>query len=134
MIDGARKDLRRNALGSAAGASQDIAWDVHDSGNVYREQGKYQEALPLYERDLAFWHKQGNPPFHIGWLRYDIGQIYYQLEQWGEAQSWYEKALDAFEKVRYVLGSGHVKMNWSQWNALCSVRRKLSRSYRWHRR
>ena len=32
------------------------------------------------------------------------------LEQWGEAQSWYEKALDAFDKVRYVFGIGHVKI------------------------
>lgn len=98
------------SIGEEEGTSQDMAQAFHDIGNVYREQGKFREALPLYERNLEFWRHHGDPLFPTGWLRYDIGQICYQLGEWNEAQSWYEKALDAFDKVRFVDGIGHAKI------------------------
>jgi tetratricopeptide (TPR) repeat protein len=85
-----------------------IAWIYHDIGNVYREQGHYDDALKLYQQDLDLWRSLGNSPFRVGWLNYDIGQIYRDQGKFQEALQKLKIALQIFQDVKYLYGIAHV--------------------------
>jgi tetratricopeptide (TPR) repeat protein len=90
-------------------AREVIAWIYHDVGNVYREQGRYEDALKLYLQSLDIWHEIGESAFRVGWLNYDIGQIYRDQGKYQEALQRFEYALQTFDKVKYIYGVAHAK-------------------------
>ncbi len=60
---------------------------VFDNANQLQQEGKFQEALPLY---LIIETTSTLPS---STLFYNMGNCYYQLEEWAYARAYFEKAL-----------------------------------------
>ena len=78
---------------------------LNNLAELYREQGKYEEAEPLYRRAIAIGEKVLGPehPRLAIWLN-NLALLYLALGKYGEAEPLYRRSLGIFEKV---LGKGH---------------------------
>jgi tetratricopeptide (TPR) repeat protein len=91
-------------------AQASIALIYLDIGGIYREQGLYSEALAAYEKDLEILDTLGDPPYHVGWLDYNMGHALFGQKKWHEAEDRFEDALHYFEKMQHVSGIAHAKI------------------------
>jgi tetratricopeptide (TPR) repeat protein len=78
----------------------DVATSLNNLASLYKSQGKYEQALPLYERSLAIWEKV------LGEHHPNTAMSYWHLAVWHqnqanniEAKQFYEKALNVFQQV-----------------------------------
>ena len=85
----------------------DVAYPLHGLANLYREQGKYAQAEPLYQRALRIWEQQLGPEHP------ETAEIIHDLARFREAQDnceetsvWYTRALAVREQT---LGAQHPK-------------------------
>lgn len=82
----------------------------HGMGNVHRERGLYNKAMEFYQQELDVWHAFGDPPGHVGWVTYDMGQVLFGQGKLEEAQRKFKEALQLFENMQYISGIAHTKI------------------------
>jgi tetratricopeptide (TPR) repeat protein len=58
----------------------------------------------------TFWRELKNPYNRIGWLTYNIGEVYRDQGRLQEAFEQFEEALQIFSRMQYVYGMAHVKI------------------------
>jgi tetratricopeptide (TPR) repeat protein len=82
-----------------------LASSLNNLGSLYKDQGKYGEALPLYQRALALTEKiLGSEHINVATYLDNLGVLYQHQRAYGEALPLHQRALAIFEKV---LGAEH---------------------------
>jgi tetratricopeptide (TPR) repeat protein len=82
-----------------------LATIVSVLARIYRAQGRYAEAEPLYQRSLAIFEKALGPE-HTGLAKTlgSLAKLYYRQGKYAKAEPLYQRALAIYEKA---LGPGH---------------------------
>ncbi len=82
-----------------------LATSLNDLGEVYRLQGKYAEAEPLYKRSLAIKEKALGPDHpRVATSLNNLGLVYHARGRYAEAEPLHKRALAIREKA---LGPEH---------------------------
>ncbi|PQE10720.1 hypothetical protein CJF32_00009819 [Rutstroemia sp. NJR-2017a WRK4] len=78
----------------------DIAWECHNLGLLYADQGKLVEAEQMYQRALQDYEKTWGPE-HTSTLDTvnNLGNLYTDQGKLVEAEQMYQRALQGYEKV-----------------------------------
>ena len=85
--------------------SEETANSLNNLANLYLNQGKYEEALPLYLRALEIWENVlGKEHPNVATSLNNLAILYYSQGKYEEALPLYLRALEIFEKV---LGKEH---------------------------
>jgi tetratricopeptide (TPR) repeat protein len=86
----------------------DVATTLNDMANLLKSQGKYEEALPLYQRALAIYQKSLGPehPWMATTLN-NMAILHYSQGKYEEALPLYQRALAIYQKS---LGPEHPSM------------------------
>jgi CHAT domain-containing protein len=78
----------------------DVASSLNNLANLYRVQGKYGEAEPLYERSLAISEKAVGPEHpYVAQSLNNLANLYRVQGKYGEAEPLYKRALAIREKA-----------------------------------
>jgi tetratricopeptide (TPR) repeat protein len=104
---GAQKELRdltsqfEGLLGSLKNLnSPEMAEGMGRLAELYRSQGRYSEAEPLYERSLSIWEKQlGADHPDVATSLNNLALLYYSQGRYSEAEPLYGRSLSILEKV-----------------------------------
>ncbi len=74
-------------------------------GQIYSHQGRYDEALTLYQQAQTFYAQTYSSALAKGDLLYNMGQLYEAQGQLEEALTAYQQAMDSIDTVRTLAGS-----------------------------
>ncbi|MCB1033038.1 MAG: serine/threonine protein kinase [Acidobacteria bacterium] len=97
------EDLAREALGileakgeldtlAAAGTWRSLA-------NTFRKQGRYEEALPYYEKVRALEEALAADSYEAGMTLYNLGIVLVQLARYDEAEPVYKRCLEIWKET-----------------------------------
>ena len=82
-----------------------VAQTLNNLAKLYRTQGKYTEAEPLYQRSLAIWEKALGPEHpNVATSLNNLALLYGTQGKYAEAEPLYQRSLAIVEKV---LGPEH---------------------------
>jgi tetratricopeptide (TPR) repeat protein len=96
------RELRERHLGPE---HPEVATSLNDLAELYRTQGQYAQAGPLYQRALAIREKALGPEHpHVATSLNDLGELYHAQGQYAQARPLYQRALAIREKT---LGPEH---------------------------
>jgi tetratricopeptide (TPR) repeat protein len=94
--------IREKALGPE---HPDVATSLNNLAELYRDQGQYGAAEPLYKRSLAILEKALGPQhIYVGYSLGNLAGLYKDQGQYGAAEPLYKRALAILEKA---LGPEH---------------------------
>ena len=85
-----------------------MAASLNNLALLYKDQGKYADAEPLYQRALAIWEDALGPAHpDVATSLNNLAGLYYAQGQYAEAEPLYRRALAIWEKA---LGPEHPKV------------------------
>src|ERR1051326_6301612 len=94
--------LREKALGAD---HPDVATSLISLAGLYREQGHYGDAEPLYRRSLAIYEKALGPDHpYVATSLNNLAELYNAQGRHGDAEPLYQRSLAIYEKA---LGADH---------------------------
>ena len=86
--------------------SESLEWaadTINNIGEVYREQGKYAEAISWNERALRTKEREfGGDHVNLATTLHDIGLVYKAVAKSVSAKSYFERAAKLFKESRGV--------------------------------
>jgi Tfp pilus assembly protein PilF len=85
-----------------------LATSLNELALLYRHQGRYEEAEPLYKRALAIREKALGPDHpRVATVLNNLGTLYYAQDRYAEAEPLIKRALAIYEKA---LGADHPRV------------------------
>jgi len=91
------------ACAEKAGNRAGVAQTLHNLGNVYYQQGKWQEAIAAYEQSLQTKRELGNV-HGVALTLGNLGNVYSNQGKWQEAIATYEQSLQTKRELGDVHG------------------------------
>ena len=77
-----------------------MATSLNNLAVLYRNQGKYAEAEPLYQRSLAIWEKAlGKDHPDVATSLNNLAVLYHNQGKYAEAEPLYQRSLAIKEKA-----------------------------------
>ena len=76
-----------------------VATSLNNLAELYRVQGNYSEAEPLYQRSLAIWEKVlGSEHPSVATSLNNLAELYTDQGNYSEAEPLYQRSLAIYEK------------------------------------
>ncbi|MBO0790394.1 MAG: tetratricopeptide repeat protein, partial [Ktedonobacteraceae bacterium] len=76
----------------------EVAETLNGLANLYRDQGKYEQAEPLYQRALDIRKQQGPTHPHTAFTLHDLANMYWDQGKYQQADPLYQQALAICEQ------------------------------------
>ena len=99
------KALLKKAIDLQTEQPQPLATSLNDLAGLYRSMGRYEEALPLYQRSLSICEEQlgANHPYTATSL-FNLAVLYHQTQRPTDALTTLQRAIKIY---RQTLGNDH---------------------------
>eukprot|EP00976_Prorocentrum_cordatum_P081248 1184321-Prorocentrum_minimum.AAC.3 len=93
-------ELAKNAHGEE---HPDVALALYDLACLYQDMGKYDDALPLFERSLAIYEKVHHGEEHpaVALALYNLACLYQDMGKYDDALPLFKRSLAIHEKVHH---------------------------------
>lgn len=85
-----------------------VAISINNLAAMYKAQGKFNDAEPLYRDAMAIWEKVfGKESFEVGSSLNNLGDLYLSLGKYDDAETMFKNSLETLEKK---MGKDHVSV------------------------
>ena len=98
----------------AIGDTLGTANAMMNTGLIYQDQGSYEEALTYYEEALSTFEALDRPDRWINTANH-LGELHLLTEDYGQAQTMFEKALRRSDSIGYAYGRATALQNLGGW-------------------